>query len=143
MKVEEGSTGAEPNRPSAESGAALRAYFARKRLIAMRSSWFLTPLAILLAFKGPTLGVLLVIGGICGIMNILAIMQSNERLLDGRRSRAAYVWGNMIRVLAFGAIPVFAIMHGPLWTVGIYFAGFFTPLVLYAIELQRNLTRGL
>jgi hypothetical protein len=34
-------------------------------------------------------------------------------------------------------------MHGPLWTVGIYFAGFFTPLVLYAIELQRNLTRGL
>ena len=143
MKVEEGSPGGEPNRRTAESGVALRAYFARKRLIAMRSSLFLTPLVILLALRGPMLGGLLALGGICGIINILAIMQSNERLLDGRRSRAAYVWGNMIRVLAFGAIPVFAIMHGPLWTVGIYFAGFFTPLALYAIELQRNLTRGL
>ena len=120
----------------------MRAYYARKRLIATRSSWFLAPLAILLALRAPMLGVFLVLGGICGIINILAIMYANERLLDGRRSRGLYLGSNMVRVLAFGAIPVIAAMHEPPGVIGVELAGFFTPLALYAIELQRETTRG-
>jgi hypothetical protein len=108
----------------------------------MRSSWFLAPLAILLALRAPMLGGFLVLGGICGIINILAIMDANERLLDGRRSRGTYLGVNMIRVLAFGAIPAIAAMYEPPGVIGVDLAGFFTPLALYAIELQRDMTRG-
>ncbi len=142
MPPEQGSTTGGPNSPSAEPGAVLRAYYARKRLIAMRSSWFLAPLAILLALRAPVYGVFLVLGGVCGVINILAIMSANERLLDGRRSRGMYLGSNMIRVLAFGAIPVIAATHEPLGVIGVDLAGFFTPLALYVIELRRDMTRG-
>jgi len=138
MKVEEGRRAAEGNRPSADPGVVLRAYYARKRLIAMRSSLFLAPCAILMALRAPSLGGILALGGACGIVNILAIMHNNERLLVGGRRPAVHIVSNMARLLVFGAIPVVAAIHEPVWALGIYLAGFFTPLALYAIELQRH-----
>jgi hypothetical protein len=96
-----------------------------------------------MAFRAPSLGGILALGGACGVVNILAIMHNNERLLEGGRPRVVHIANNVARILVFGAIPVFAAIHEPVWALGIYLAGFFTPLALYAIELQRHLRRGL
>jgi hypothetical protein len=139
---EEGSLTSGDNTQSAESVVELRAYFRRKRSTGFGALLYLCLTAALVAIRWPMLGADLAIGGVCGIANMLLVMRNNERLVDGRRSRAAYAAGNAVRILAVGAIPVIAAIHGPWWAMGIYFAGFFTPLVWYAVELQRWYKRG-
>lgn len=126
------------NTQSADSAAELRAYFARKRSISVRSSLLLASVAILVAIRAPILGLDLVVGGACGVANMLLIMQNNERLLDGRRSRGVYGFNNVLRVLGIGIFPVLAALSGPWWSMGIVYAGFFTPLALYARDLRRS-----
>jgi hypothetical protein len=58
-------------------------------------------------------------------------MRGNERLLD-HRSIPTFVISSILRIAVFGIVPVEFALHGPLWTMAAYFAGFFTPLVLYA-----------
>ena len=142
MKVEEGTFRDGDNTTSADSAAELRAYFSRKRSISVGSSLCLFTVAACVAVWSPRLGLDLAVGGACGVANILLVMRNNERFLDGRRSRGAYAASNMVRIIAVGAIPVVAAIHGPWWSMGIYFAGFFTPLVWYAVELQRWYRRG-
>ncbi|GAC1410266.1 MAG: hypothetical protein NVSMB64_19300 [Candidatus Velthaea sp.] len=142
MKVEEGTLRGSDNTTSADAEAELRAYFARKRSISVASSLFLLTVSAGLALRWPSLGLDLAAGGACGVANMLLVMRNNERLVDGRRSRGLYAASNMVRILAVGAIPVIAVIHGPWWAMGIYFAGFFTPLAWYAVELQRSYKRG-
>ena len=122
--------------------ADLRDYDARKRSVALRSSLLLAGIAILVALRSPILGLDLAIGGCCGVVNMLLIMRNNERLLDGRRSRGVYGFNNVVRVLGIGVLPAVAGITGPVWALAISYAGFFTPLASYAIELGYAFRRG-
>jgi len=142
MNDEEGWLPGYANTTSADVEAELRAYFARKRSVSVGASIFLLIVSACVAVRWPLLGLDLAVGGICGVLNILLVMRNNERLVDGRRSRAFYVASNMVRILAVGATAVIVAYRGPWWAMGIYFAGFFTPLAWYAIGLQRSFQRG-
>ena len=120
----------------------LRDYDARKRSVALRSSLLLAGVAILVALRSPLLGLDLAIGGGCGVANMLLIMRNNERLLDGRRSPGVYGFNNVVRVLGIGVLPALAAITGPVWTLAVSYAGFFTPLISYAIELRNAYRRG-
>ena len=125
----------------AESDSELRAYFARKRTISARSLLLLTLVAAALALRSPALGVDLLIGGACGVVNMLLLMRGNERLLDGKSRLGAHAAGGLIRIATFGAVPVITAARGPWWAMFVYFAGYFTPLALYALALQRHYRR--
>jgi hypothetical protein len=141
MKVQEVTKEICDNTGGADS-ADLRDYNARKRSVALRSSLLLMGIAILVAIRSPLLGLDLAIGGGCGVMNMLLIMHNNERLLDGRRSRGVYGINNVVRVLGIGVLPAIAGITGPAWTLVISYAGFFAPLVSYAIVLRNAYRRG-
>jgi len=142
LKVEEGTFPGNSNTTSGDSDSALRSYFARKRAISLRSSLFLIGVSALVAAVSPKLGLDLAVGGVLGVANMLLVMRNNERLVDGRRSRGIFAASNMVRIFAVGAIPVIVAVHEPGWAMGLYFAGFFTPLAWYAIELRRDIKRG-
>ena len=141
MKVREGTLEICDN-TGAPSPAMMREYHARKRAVALRSSLLLAGLAIVMATRSPVLGLDLAIGGACGIANMLLIMRNNERLLDGRRSRGVYGLSNVVRVLGVGVLPAVAAVTGPVWSLAISYAGFFTPLASYAIVLRNAYRRG-
>jgi hypothetical protein len=130
------------NTHGADAAAALRAYDARKRSIGVRSMLLLLPIAAVVAVWRPILGLDLVIGGVCGLANMWLSMRNNERLLAGRRSLGVYGAVNLIRILGVGIVPVFSAVTGPWWSMGIALAGFFTPLVLYAIAMGREYSTG-
>jgi hypothetical protein len=141
--VEEGTLHGGHNGSGADPTAELRAYHARKKLISVRTSLFLVPLVALAALRNPVAGLELALGGVLGVLNMLATMRENERLLEGRRSRAIFALSAQIRIFAVGILPVaVAFRLDQVWTIGLYFAGFFTPLTLYAIELRRSIRRG-
>ena len=142
MKVQEGTQEICDNTKRADR-ADLRAFDARKRSVALRSSLLLAGIAILMALRSPLLGLDLAIGGGCGVVNMLLIMHNNERLLAGRRSRGVYGLNNVVRVLGVGILPASAAITGPPWTLAVSYAGFFTPLISYAIELRNAYRRGM
>lgn len=141
MKVQEGTPKNCDNTGCAEP-AMMREYHARKRTVALRSSLLLAGLAILMATRSPILGLDLAIGGGCGVVNMLLIMRNNERLLEGRRSRGVYGFSNVVRVVGVGVLPAVAAVTGPVWTLAISYAAFFTPLASYAIVLRNAYRRG-
>jgi hypothetical protein len=94
-----------------------------------------------LAVRIPVIGLDLALGGVCGVINMLLVMRANERLLEGRTSMGAHIGGTLIRLFVFGAVPVYTATIGPVWGMGVYFAGFFTPLALYIGTLQRRYRR--
>jgi hypothetical protein len=142
--VEEGRPKAGHNEAGAESSADLRDYHARKRLICVRTSLFLIPLVALAAVRDPVASLQLALGGALGVLNMLLVMRENERLLSGGRSRAIFTLNGQVRILAVGILPVaVALRLGHFWTIALYIAGFFTPLVLYALDYRRRIQRGL
>lgn len=130
-----------PNTGNADAKAALRAYYALKRSIGVRSLLAILVLSAALAVRAPVIGLDLALGGVCGVINMLLVMHANERLLGGRTSLGAHIGGTFTRLFVFGAVPVFTATLGPWWGMGVYFAGFFTPLALYALTLQRRYKR--
>ena len=131
-----------PKTRRAAASADLLAYHARKRLICVRTSLFLVPLVVFAALRDPVAGVQLALGGVLGVLNMLAMMRQNERLVEGRSSRAIFVLNAQVRVFAVGILPIaVAVRLGEYWTVALYFIGFFTPLALYAIEYRRSIQR--
>jgi hypothetical protein len=103
----------------------------------------LVPVAAVLAvLRSPILGFDLLLGGACGLGNMWLVMRNNERLLAGRRSRGVYGLMNVVRILGIGIVPVFSAVTGPWWSMGIALAGFFTPLVLYALALRQEYSTG-
>jgi hypothetical protein len=142
MKVEEGSSVADDNRPSAEPEVDVRAYFTRKRSTAVRSACVIFPISAAAAIWSPMLGFDLALGGTCGVANMLLSMRNNERLLLGGRSRNAYGLSNTVRIFVVGLVPVLGAAHHPWWYMLIAIAGFFAPLVLYSLELRRELSTG-
>lgn len=123
------------------SEADLRAYYDRKRPMAVWSVAFAVCAALVLATKSPVAGLALAFGTACGIANALLSMRGNERLAD-HRSVAAFVLSSIVRIAVFGIVPVEFALHGPAWTIAAYFAGFFTPLALYAVLVARAVRTG-
>ena len=141
--VEEVTAAGEAKPARADPASILRAYHARKRVVAVRTTLFLAPLAALAALRNPAAGLQLALGGVVGVLNMLAVMHGNERLLEGRRSRALHAINGQVRIFAVGIIPVaVALRLGQFWTVGLYLTGFFTPLALYAIAFRRSIRQG-
>ena len=141
--VEEGALRDGHNTRGADPTAELRAYHARKRLIAMRTLIFLTPLAALASMRNPVAGLQLALGGALGVLNMMATMRANERLLEGRSSRAIFALNAQGRIFAVGILPVaVAVRFGMFWTIAAYLAGFFTPLALYATAYSRTVRQG-
>jgi hypothetical protein len=141
--VEEGALFGGHNKGGADPTAELLAYHARKRLITVRTSIFLAPLVALATLRNPVAGLELALGGVLGVLNMLATMRDNERLLEGRTSRAIFALKGQIRIFAVGILPVAVAIHfGEFWTIGLYVAGFFTPLALYAIAYRRTIRQG-
>ena len=77
-------------------------------------------------------------GSLCGILNALLSMRSNERLVE-HRFVALFVISSVLRIVVFGIVPVEFALHGPWWTIGTYFLGFFVPLAVYALSAAREL----
>lgn len=91
------------------------------------------------AFRlSPLVALSVIVGLMGGLANALLSMRSNERLIEHRRV-GAFVFVSVLRIFVFGFLPVEFAMHGPWWTMGTYFAGFFTPLALYAVSMAREL----
>jgi len=131
------------NTQGAVAAAAVDAYIARRRSVGFRSLLVLVPVAVILAvLRAPILGFDLLLGAACGLGNMWLVMRNNERLLAGRRSRGVYGLVNVIRILGIGIVPVFSAVTGPWWSMGIALAGFFTPLVLYAMALRQEYSTG-
>jgi hypothetical protein len=131
------------NTQGAVASAAVDAYYARRRSVGFRSLLVLVPVAVILAvLRAPILGFDLLLGAACGLGNMWLVMRNNERLLAGRRSRGVYGLVNVIRILGIGIVPVFSAVTGPWWSMGIALAGFFTPLVLYALALRQEYSTG-
>ncbi len=137
--VEEGGLVDGHKKGGADPTAELQAYHARKRLITVRTSLFLVPLVVIATWRNPVAGLQLALGGVIGVLNMLATMRANERLLEGRSNRAIFALNAQIRIFAVGMLPVaVAIRLGEPWTVALYIAGFFTPLALYALAYHRT-----
>ena len=141
--VEQGASAAGRNTGRAESEAALQAYHARKRLVTVRTSFFLAPLVVVATARSPAAGLQLALGGLVGVLNMLGTMRANERLLEGRSNRAMFALNAQLRIFAVGILPVaIAVRLGAFWTIGLYVIGFFTPLALYAIAYHRAVRQG-
>jgi len=138
--IEEGRLGYEPNRRPADAAGDLRAYHARKRAVCANSLLLVIPVAALAAARAPVLGLDLLLGVACGIAYALLVMRANERLAEGT-ALGIHVWSGVLRVFAFGGMPVVAAVIGPVWGMGLYFAGFFTPLALYALAVRREIIK--
>ena len=141
--VEEGALFGGHNSGGADPTAELLAYHARKRLICVRTSLFLAPLVVIATWRNPVAGLELALGGVVGVLNMLATMHGNERLLEGRTNRAIFAFNGQIRIFAVGILPVAVAMRfGELSTIALYVAGFFTPLALYALAYRRTIRQG-
>ncbi|MGH7683966.1 MAG: hypothetical protein ACREMT_06460, partial [Vulcanimicrobiaceae bacterium] len=82
----------------------------------------------------------LLLGVACGIAYALLLMHANERL-GGRPSLGAHARNSVLRVFAFCAVPVVTAVIGPVWGMGLYFAGFFTPLMMYALAVRGEIAK--
>lgn len=126
----------------AEAAADLAFYYRTKRAAGLGTLLVVGLPAILLAAWFPWFALALAIGGVAGTANMLLSMHGNERLLE-RRNVAAFVLSSFVRVALFGIVPVLLALRAPSgWTLGCYFAGFFTPLAIYAGLLHARERRS-
>ena len=132
---QQGSLGGGPNTTGAFDAAFSVYRTARRRLIA-GSLLIAVPLTLGVAVASRISAVALAAGIVCGILNALLSMRSSERLAD-HRSTALFVLSSVLRIFVFGILPVGLAVHGSWWTLVAYFAGFFTPLALFAVSVAR------
>lgn len=112
----------------AEAAADLEHYVEIKRMAGAGTLLVVAIPALVLAAWFPWYAIALAAGGLAGVANTLLSMYGNEKLLE-RGSVAAFVLSSFVRIALFGIVPVVLALRAPsLWTLGCYFAGFFTPL---------------
>ena len=121
--------------------AELRAYYGRKLPMAVMSLSFGISAGLVVATRSPIAGIALVFGTLCGIANAYLTMRGTERLVD-HRSVSSFVFSSILRIGVFGIVPVEFALHGPWWSMGAYFIGFFTPLALYTVLVARAVRTG-
>ncbi|HEY8313994.1 MAG TPA: hypothetical protein VIG51_07440 [Candidatus Baltobacteraceae bacterium] len=123
----------------AEAAADLANYRKFRRSASLGTLFLVTLAALLLVHWSAPLALALAVGGLCGVGNAWLVMYGNERLADSRRV-GIFVISSLLRIGVFGIVPVLlALRSGSLWSLGLYFAGFFIPLALYALLLRRSM----
>jgi hypothetical protein len=78
----------------------------------------------------------LLVGVICGVANMLGIMQGSERLLESRNP-IFFGLSSLLRLAAFSIVAAALAVRGPWWSLGPFLAGFFFPLAAYALGALR------
>ncbi|MEO6912837.1 MAG: hypothetical protein ABI182_02295 [Candidatus Baltobacteraceae bacterium] len=124
----------------AEAAADHALYAKMKQSISGRSLLLVPPIALVVGYFSWYSALVLVAGGLCGVLNARLAMLGNEQLARSG-NRGAFVISSFLRIAVFGIVPVGFAVRGPWWSIGVYFAGFFTPLALYALGLQREYQR--
>ena len=138
---EEGTPWPPSNYSPADAAADQAIYEEMKRSVSLRSLLSISPIALVLALRAPNLALALETGVVCGIGNMLLTMWGNERLVN-RGNVRVFVLSSFLRLGLFGIIPVVLAIRGPWYAMGVYFAGFFTPLALYAVQVRRRARTG-
>ena len=110
--TEEVSQASGPNVRDAVADQGLRAYRAARRSMVLGSLIAAVPLGLLTLIGSRIAALALVVGVLCGILNALVSMRSNERLID-HRSALIFVLSSVLRVFVFGILPVGFVLHGP------------------------------
>ena len=82
----------------------------------------------------------LLLGALCGVLNMRLTMYGTRRLLE-RRNVGAFVISSFLRLGAFAIVPLGLALTGKWWTLAVYFAGFFLPLALYLFSVRRRFER--
>ena len=120
----------------AEAAADLARYHLLKRSVSFRTLFIVALIALVSVHWLPIPALALAVGGICGVLNALVVMRSGERLVESR-SVGSFVFSSFLRIAVFGIVPVAFAAVGPWWSMAWYFAGFFLPIALFGIEVQR------
>lgn len=137
---EEGSSRRPSNYSPADAAADLAVYERMKRSVSLRSLLVVSIVSVILLARASSLAPALEAGVLCGVANMFLTMWANERLVD-RQNVRVFVLSSFLRLGLFGIIPVILAARGPWYSMGIYFAGFFTPLALYALQMRRAYER--
>jgi len=128
------------NYTPADAAIDLQKYHALKRIVSGWSMVLVVLVAALLSVRSLLGGFSLALGGLCGVLNMLIAMHGNERLAQ-QRSVGAFVISSFLRLGVFAIVPVGLALTGAWWTMAMYFAGFFVPLVLYLFSVRRHFER--
>jgi hypothetical protein len=120
----------------AEAAADLAAYRALKRWASTWSLAAVTVIALLSVRWLPHPALAIACGGLCGALNTWLTAGSGERLLE-TRNVGIFVLSSFLRIGLFGIVPVAFAVLGPWWSMAWYFAGFFLPLILFALGARR------
>lgn len=78
------------------------------------------------------------VGVVCGVMNMLGIMQGSERLLK-TRNPIFFGLSSLLRLAAFSIVAAALAVRGPWWSLGPFLAAFFLPLAAYALGASRTI----
>ncbi len=92
--------------------------------------------ALLLAALSPYAALSAAVGVACGIGNMLALMRGGERLLE-TQNPIFFGLSSLLRLAAFSIVAAALAVRGPWWSLGPFLAGFFLPLVTYALCAWR------
>lgn len=120
----------------AEAAADLARYHVLKRSVSFQTLVIVAAAALASVRWLPIPALAVAVGGACGVLNALVTMRSGERLVETRKV-GGFVLSSFLRIGVFGIVPVAFAAVGPWWSMGWYFAGFFLPIVLYGIEVQK------
>ena len=137
---DEDSWGHQGNYTAAEAAADLATYNALKRTVCIRSALILLVLALLIVPLSRWGAFALAVGGVCGVSGALLLARGNERLVD-RRNVRSFVLSSFLRMVVFAIVPVGLAVRGPVWSMALYFAGYFTPVLLFAAAAPRAFER--
>jgi hypothetical protein len=124
----------------AEAAADLARYQSLKRSVPIRSLLLVAIVGLVCVHWFALASLALIVGGVCGVLNLLLTMRSGERVVE-HRSVGAFVLSSFLRIAVFGIVPVAFAAAGPWWSMAWYFAGFFLPLALYAATVGRAFRR--
>jgi hypothetical protein len=128
------------NYTAADAAADLAAYSRLKRTACVRSAILIIALALLLTPFTLWGAFALTVGGICGITGALLLARGNERLVD-RGNVRSFVLSSFLRIAVFAIVPVGLAVRGPVWSMALYFAGYFTPVLFFAAAAPRAFER--
>lgn len=82
----------------------------------------------------------LVVGILCGYLNLRMLSAAGKRLTESSSSKAskAFVISSLTRVGLFAIVAVAFAAAGPWWSCLLYIAGLLTPLASYALRVARE-----